>query len=67
MTPEQLARAVSEACAIAERIGARQPDAAALILDAVELATQELLVHACKGDRELAEQLHRRVHAKDQG
>jgi hypothetical protein len=67
MDVSQLTHAIAEALKIAEQIGVTQPDTAKLILDAVDLATLEILVHALGGDRKTAEKLHRRVNPSADG
>jgi hypothetical protein len=67
MTVQELDRAVKGAVAVAGEIGSAQPETAKLILDAVELACLELLVHACGGDREIAEKMHQQMNASRKG
>jgi hypothetical protein len=63
MTTTELCRAVRDGTALAVRIGRTDPLIADLLLDATGLALQELMVHACGGDREEAERRFRRARS----
>jgi hypothetical protein len=67
MEPDALARGIAAAKDLAGRIGAEQPELAALLVDLIELATKEMLVHACHGDRSMAERLFREGAARRKG
>ena len=66
-TPEQLLKAVRDASEIALEIAATKPEAARLIMDAVELAMAEAAVQLCGGDRAAAEKLVGKLLARQRG
>lgn len=57
MTAEELGVASSQASQLAMEIGKDKPLLALILLDAAELALDEILVHMTKGDRGLAKKL----------
>lgn len=59
MTLVQLVTGNRAALRLAVELQADQPEVAALLLDAAELARAEIAVHVCGGDRERAARLHR--------
>lgn len=61
MSQAELATAHRAALKLAAALRAEQPEVAALLCDAAQLARVELLVHVCKGDRAKAEQIHREL------
>lgn len=65
---EELQTAVRDASELLDELAAAgKRELAMLVLDAMELAMQETMVHVCKGDRARAEKAHRRVMAKHRG
>lgn len=65
---EQLAKAAKDASELAvEAAAAGKREAAAMILYAVDLALGEMAVQLCKGDREMAEKLRRKILGKHKG
>ena len=59
MTQAELVTANRAALRLAVELQADQPELAALLLDAAELARAEIAVHVSGGDREKAARLHR--------
>ncbi len=57
MTVEQLHVAHAKVCKLAVEIGPENPEAAWLMMDACKLALDEIMVHVCRGDRELAAEI----------
>jgi hypothetical protein len=58
MSFAELQRALSAATKLAKDVAAQHPEAALLLMDAVEIGLLELLVHVCNGDRTAAEAIH---------
>ena len=61
MSQAELVAANRAALRLAVELQADQPELAALLLDAAELARAEILVRVCNGDRAKAEQIHREL------
>ena len=64
MSPEELTTAVTSARTLLPTIVTEHPELALLLVDLMDLAALELLVHAVGGDRQLAERLHRQAPAR---